>query len=500
MRIRHIRTMVIGMAIFCGASMTLHGESGEMNLIFNPDTREQVLELSLEECVRQAVRRSFDVQIAKLDFLIAESNLGYVESIYDTELSASVTYDDDRLEKASIFSGSRSITNLYRGALSKTLQSGTDVTLSLSDTRSWSDSGFLSQNPAHEALVSFDLRQPIVKNIFGYNDRRTITIEKLSIKNSGLDTKDSIEAIIADVSKAYWRMVFAKVRLDNYKDMLEKALELERMNRRNYDVGRIEKADLLASQANAALREKDVLIAENAYRNEEESLKFLINTDDGIKIVAKDEMSLNGPEYTLGMCIDKAFRKRRDYMAAKRNIEIKKTNLQINMNKKLPQVDLVASLDMNGVDSNVDEAVNRMKWKSNMGYYGGIEVSMPLENRSAESQSKQAEYDLKKASVSLKKTERKILTEVGNAFRDFKTNEEAVDTYHKAVRLQKEKLEEEQKRFNQGRSRTKTLIDYQEDYLRAELGAALGLLDYETSKVDLEKAINSLLEKYEEII
>ena len=102
--------------------------------------------------------------------------------------------------------------------------------------------------------------------------------------------------------------------------------------------------------------------------------------------------------------------------------------------------------------------------------------------------------------MGVKNIERIIVTEVGNSYRDYITREAVLTNLIEAAKLQQEKLQEEEKRFNYGRSNTKTLIDYQQDYLIAELGVTTGVLEFELARIYLDKVLNTILEKYEEIL
>jgi outer membrane protein TolC len=64
------------------------------------------------------------------------------------------------------------------------------------------------------------------------------------------------------------------------------------------------------------------------------------------------------------------------------------------------------------------------------------------------------------------------------------------------VSIQKNKLEEEEKRFRYGRSNTDTIIRYQDDLLNAKLLAEKAAYEYQLSLIDLALAENTLLDKY----
>jgi outer membrane protein TolC len=319
----------------------------------------------------------------------------------------------------------------------------------------------------------------------------------LAIQNADLDTRDSIEDLFALVEKAYWKWVFAQRNLQIYRDILDKAIELHKTNTKNYDTGLIEKGDFLASQANVLIREKDMLLAENEYRNTEEDIKLLMNIEASERFHPKEELRFAEIELDADQCLRDAFQKRRDYNKAKRDVEIQDITLETKANERWPEIDLVATMAANGINSKLSNAADRITEEDNTYYYTGVEVSIPLENNLAKSEFKQAKHEKEKAILGLKQTERAIVTDVGNALRDYLTYQKNIAKLQEVSRLQNEKLKEEEKRFKYGRSNTKRLIDYQQDHLLAELALVLGLLDLEVARIDLEKSLDAILEKYE---
>lgn len=456
--------------------------------------------LSLEDCIRYAVNNSFEVKLARLDLYIAETDLMYSEAVFDAFLYGGVSYSEDKRQELSVFSPDNDQTNNYYVGVSKTLPTGTEIKAQFGDTRTWSDSAFVSKNPAHAAELRLEAIQPIGKNAFGYIDRKTITLTKLSIKNADLQMQDRIEALIADTEKAYWSFVSTKRTLEIFTRMLERAKELYESDKRNFETGLIERGDLFGSEANVARREAEVLVAENRYKTQEENLKLIMNAPDEMHIIPKDELKSDYEGKDIAGCLKEAFENRRDYMAGKRDIEIKGINLNIKKNEMWPEIDIYATMAMNGIEPEFKKAVGKTTVADNTYYYVGLEFTIPVENSAARSQLEKAGYEKESAIVSLKETERTIITEVSNAFSGVTSYKASLTYIKEAVLLQANKLKEEEKRFKYGRSSTKTIIDYQRDLLNAELEEAKFLLDYHQAQVDLARAMNSILEKYEDIL
>jgi len=456
--------------------------------------------VSLNICLIIAIHNSFEVKLAKLDYQIAESDKLYAEAVFDTFLFGNISYNEDKSQQASVFAPDDAQTNVYSAGISKTLITGTELSATFGDTRNWNNSAFSAVNPHHNAALTIDAKQPVGKNFFGYIDRTTVTVTELAIKNADLATKTRIEAFIADTTKAYWRLVAMKRVLEIRTEMVDRAEKLQESNTRNFDLGIIEKGDLSASEANLLIRRNDLMVSENNYVEAAENLKLLMNIEDKVHLIPQESLEFHPASYNLVDCLKEAFENRRDYKSSKRDVKINNLNLKMKENAMWPEIDLTASLSMNGVDSKFEKAAGRTVVADNTNFTAGIEVTVPVENSLARSEKKKATYEKEKAIVSLKEVERTIITQVGNAFRKVTTSESSTQNLSKAVDLQFEKLTEEEKRFKYGRSKTKTLIDYQQDLSRTALDETLAMYNVEVDKVDLDQSMNIILEKYEDLL
>ncbi len=459
-----------------------------------------VYEVGLEDCVRHAVLNSFEAKLAKLDLLVAETRKTYAEAVFDTILFGSAGYIEDKRKTASFFGGEDIQTNIYMGGVRKRVPSGTELTVSWRDQRDRTDSPLVSPNPSHTAQLTFEAVQPVLRNTFGFIDRSTITLASLAVMNADLETRERIEQLIADVEKAYWAVVYRKKALDINADMLNRAEELYGAVKRNFDLGLAERPDVLATQANVLIRKKDVILAKDKYRRSREDLKFLMNVPADAKLSPRETFSREVEEPSLEKSIRTAFRNSRVYRKLKGEVEIRDVTLKMESNRLWPELDLEGTFAMNGLDSDFAKAAGSTVVMDNTYCYAGVRFSFPLENSMARAERDRALHEKEKALLALKREERSIITRTGNALGSLVSFNRAVSKVGKAVGLQEEKLREEEKRFASGRSSTKNLIDYQEDLLRAEMQEAAEFFARETARVDLEKEMNVLLEKYERLL
>jgi outer membrane protein TolC len=460
----------------------------------------EIMVLSLDDCVRLALANSFEVQLAKLDLYVAETELLYSEAVFDTFLFGNIGYSEDKRQELSVFAPDDDQTNVYSFGITKELPTGTEITANWSDTRTWSDTVFVSKNPAHNTEISLEARQPVGKNSFGFVNRSTITLTKLAIENADLETVNRIEEHIANTIKGYVDLMSAKKLLKIFQDILEKAKKLYEVEKKNFDIGLKEKVDLYAAEANVANRQAEAIIAENNYKRTQENLKLLINIQESVEINPAEELKTYPVGRDLPQCLKEAFEYRRDYKIRKREVDIKGLDLRVKGNQMWPEIDLILSMKMNGINGKFNKAAGKATVADHAEYFAGIEFNMPIENSQARSQYQRATYEKEKSLVSLKQTERTVITEVVNTYNDTRSFGASLKYTQQAVDLQSKKLAEETKRFRQGRSKTKIIIDYQRDLLRAELENVEFIRDHRKSKVDLFRSMNVLLKEFEDLI
>jgi outer membrane protein TolC len=454
-------------------------------------------ELSPEDCVVYSIANSFEAKLAKLDLMISETQMLYSEAVFDTIFFGNVSYIEDKRQPVSVFSGDNRQTNLYSAGGRKKLPSGTELAVSWSDQRDWVNSPFVTVNPSHNAQLTMEAVQPILRNAFGFVDRSRITLTRLAIMNADLDTAERIEKLTADVEKKYWAVVYYKTMLEAYGNMLERAMALNEANAQNYDLGIIERPDMLSSEANVLMREKDVILAKEEYERSREDLKLLMNLQEQIEFIPSATFSEGGGKIDLANSLKTAFEKNREYQKLRRDAEMSDISMKIKNNQLWPELDLEGALAMNGLERDFSKAAGKTTVADNTFYYLGAKFSFPLENSLARGEQYRASYEKEKALVSLKQKERSIITVIGNAYRAVMSLNSSVSKVKEAARLQAEKLKEEEKRFSSGRSATKRIIDYQTDLINAEKAEAAELFAREVARINMEKEMNVLLEKYE---
>jgi outer membrane protein TolC len=275
--------------------------------------------------------------------------------------------------------------------------------------------------------------------------------------------------------------------------MLNRAQHLYEIYQDRFDRGIAEEPDLYASEANVGISKITCEVAENRILNASNLLKVYLNVDTQESLKPIDALEAPYADADYIEHLKDAIAKRRDYRAALKNVEAQNVNLVIKKNNLWPEIDLVATYERNGIDREGKKSLENVADEDNSKYYLGVDVSMPLENRSARAQKKQAELLKKKALINLKKLELEIASELDERVRQVNLDAERIRKWEKIVKLQSQKLDSEEEMVKYGRSSSDILVRYQNDLLDAQMSLVGAYLDYRLSRIKLELAKNSIL-------
>jgi len=466
------------------------------SFVFAQEER-RIYELSLEEVTNIALENNLDIQMAKYDAFASETSLDTAKSIFDVIIDAKINHQDDQSKNVLSSTGTKTIDNDYNIGVSKKFSSGTTLEIDMDNNRKWTNASPAISVLNHNSSLSLSLTQELGKNFFGIKDRNNIDITKINIENSGYTSLEKIESIISAVKKAYWDLVLQLENVEIQKNMVEQAKQLYDSHQKKLKDGLVEKPEAIASEANYKNRVNNLVLEENFVKTKENLLRLLLNlTEDNITIRPIDGYHLNIVDQDFEKALKIAFDNRRDYLRAKNEIITKDISLVTEKNNNLPTINLEASLARNGLGDHFKQSVANITANDNTNYSVGLTFSLPLENRDAKARLKKAEYEKAKALVALKLVERMITIEIIDQIRDCNIYKEFALNSIDIAELQVQKLHEEEKRFNLGRSNADTLIRYQEDVILAKRSSVLGQYQFYSALVDLEFKKGIILENY----
>lgn len=462
-------------------------------LIVNPILAKSQITLSEEEVRLRSLKQNVQVQIATLEKEIEHYKLPQAQAIYDPLVKARVVHQQDKSQRTTTIFGTETNTTQYGVNLSQKTPIGTELTLGFGNERQTSDSPFATVNPAHDASVDMSLKQPVAQNSFGYINRKQIEVVKQQLESLELATYRRIEAIVYENLNAFWAHFAAHHIVQYEREALMKAIELYQANQEKLALGIIEDPDLHAFAANRDLHRAQLYEAKDHLVAAAETVRLALRLDPDVTIIPGKRPFKQRPQYSVHEALMIAMENRKDYLALKKVLEAQKIQLATANNQRWPEIDILASLSLNGIDNEYVTAV------ANVGdghpqWAVGLEITQSLLNRYDQSAFKQERLRKAKMIMDIKDQELALVKEIKEAYTQYQNAWHRMNAAEEMRHHEHEKMRGEFLRYEQGRSDSDTLIRYQNDYIEAKKFALLSQVNYERSRIRFAFAQGKLLE------
>ncbi len=488
-----------------------------------PPFKPSSLILSLKDVVEGTLRNNVAIAVEEFNSRIREQDITVEESIFDPVLDAELSKREKTNQVSSAFASPDKARNrdlVWDLALSQRLVTGAEYELSFNNDKNRTNSNFAGLNPQYTSELVFSISQPLLKGAGIDNNKREIYIAKNNLEVSDYDFQSAVIDTISDVENNYWDLVFSIEDLKVKQKSLQRARDLERRVRAQVEVGTLAPLEILQAQADVADREEDLLGAEDLIKDNEDTLKNLMNIPfdslDADKDVLPSERPAFNPADNINVreSVREALTKRPDYLSRKKQLENDNIRLKYSQNQLYPTVDLFGSLGLNGISG---EAVNitqgTVTGRSQFGggydetlanlfstkyflWEFGLKFNYPIGNRAAKSRVTQSRLTVAQTLLDLKDLEKKIVLEVREAARQIRTEIKRVHATRAARRLAEEQLNAEEKKFEVGLSTSFNVLEFQEDLAEAQSNEIQSLIDYNKSHIRLRQAVATTLEAH----
>jgi outer membrane protein len=124
----------------------------------------------------------------------------------------------------------------------------------------------------------------------------------------------------------------------------------------------------------------------------------------------------------------------------------------------------------------------------------GLQLSIPIRNRAAQSLQIRSELEYRQAQMRLQQIENQVGIEVRNAQYAVQQNRASVDSARAAVELARQSLDAEQKKYKFGTSTATAVLQFQSQQATAESTLVNATVAYEKSRIELDRATGTLLD------
>lgn len=475
-------------SVVCAAAFVLallaHGAAAETPAPLPP--------LTLADCVQRALTRNFDAELGRFDTANAAATVELARASFDPVLRASTTRSGARAETgAPVVSDWNS-----RVGVSQHIVTGADVSVSTGLDRS---KHRLSNpyNPAYDSDVSVTVSQPLLKGAGLAANRSALAQARVGVDRAGQIYRGTLLDIVRDTEVAYYNLNFARRQLSVRQLSLEAAQRLLDENRAKRDTGVLTDLEVLTAEVNVATQQRNVLLAEQQLRNAEDALRALIGQfeldaplGETAPPMAADESPAVDTTY------GRAKAAQPEYLALQLSIEQLRLELDSVRRNRLPELDLSTTLGYNAQRRTAADSYEELPGSDGYNWQVGLELVYPIGSRGERARLIQANNNLSRARLQLRRLEQDILVSARSSVRAVETSQEAVRVATLASSLSERQYELEKARFDAGLSTARRVLDAQADLDNARVSVLSSQVDLLTAIANLRRLEGRSLDGY----
>lgn len=460
-------------------------------LISNPFTASagEQHELTLEDVIMAALEENFDIKIQRFQPRIHKADIGVQEGAFDPELDFLLSKDYQERQSSTQLEGS-DVQEIRKKStsvsLGQKLKTGTTYELKWIFEKNHTNSIFVPESPYYASDLVLEIRQQLLKGRGNKVQTAQIQIAKNNFKSAKLDLTNKIGIVITDVEKLYWDLLNAYEEHEVAILSLELAEKLYEVSKAKIKAGILPSSEILQSEAEIAVREEDVLKAEKHIRDVEDLLKAAINYQNwDVKLIPTDKPQIPDSFPETNKVIAEALEQRNDYQQAVFARENAKIRENYAKNNALPDLSLVASAGLNGLNKNSDDTFDDQFSGDFFSWNAGVVLSYPLGNNAAQSELVKARVQHRQAIEKLLQIRQTIILEVREAIRSLSLARKNIEATIKSEELSKKRLDNEEEKFENGMSTAHDVLTFQEAYAKSLSNKKKAVIDYVKALADL---------------
>ena len=409
--------------------------------------------------------------------------------------------------------------------LEKGFASGAVLDLGYTNLRQSYNNGELSFNPYTASSLGLTLTQPLLRGFgFGLN-RRYIRIAKNNERISDLTFRQQLISTVSNIIRLYWDLVSLDEDVQVKRDSLTLAEKLLADNKVHVEVGTMAPLEVLRAEAEVAQARQALSNSESLVLEQELILKNALTrtgTADAqisaVRIAPTDHIEVpeSEPLPSADDLVAAALRNRPDLAAGQVQIENTQVALKGSRNALLPSLNLVASVQGNGlaglvntyplpgstftpsIDPNLLGGYGTTLSQIFRGKYPdyglALQLDVPLRNRTARADLARDQLQLRQSEVRLLELQNQVRVQVEAALIALR---QARSSYQAAVQtrlLQEKALDDMRQQFEVGVARSYDVILNQRDLAQARSNEVVTQSDYIKARTALDRATGMTLQ------
>ena len=435
---------------------------------------------------------------------------------------------------------------------------GTSIQVAFDNTRSSTNSPATIFNPAVQSTLLFSVQQPLLNGFGILPNTRYIIEAKNTLKVADSQFAQQVIATVSAVQTDYWELVFARENVKVEEAAVAVSHKLYEDNKKQLQIGTMAPLDVLTAESELATDTQNLIVAQTNKLQQETVLLNAITRNPTAPSLLNIEVIPTTPIATPNItenlplmdAVQEAWQKRPEVFQADLNLKNAEIEVKATRNGLLPVLNLVGQYSATGLAgdtivqnqtqtgfqaqtsapivgldglpfnvgnpgapgvpafvglpvfsttttvqrSGLGTALDQMVHADFPTYSAGLNLVLPIRNRSAQADSARAQIDKRQQVVQYRQLQNTIFVNVRNAQIALQQDRSQVAAAEKARILAQQTLDAEQKKYQLGSSTSYQVVLRSRDLTTAqgnELRAKINLIE---ASVNFDQAVGRTLD------
>lgn len=377
--------------------------------------------------------------------------------------------DDQRPTTNPTFQGFQTLSHTLKAGVSQNFRTGTKASLSYNYYKTQingANPAFLPNSMFFDVAPMIELSQSLWRNFLGAEFEANEIAQNSTTEAQKFEEAFTYKQLIMNAKNAYWRLYFTQQSLKVQKESLDRAEKLRDWNRNRVRSNLVDEAELLQAEANLQNRELEYQDTLTELMTAEREFNSFREGEGKVNLAQNENFE---SEYILKANLPSKGELREDVLAtiAANRAALAQASLGNERNK--PNLELYGSYAINGRDKQYADAREQAFGATRPMSVIGVRFVTPLDFGSLSDYRESYAKDKLASDMKMRRKtfeverEWEILTE---RFDNFK---ERLKLTQKLEKVQEKKLLSEKRRYNQGRTTTFQVLQFEQDFANAQL-------------------------------
>jgi outer membrane protein TolC len=462
--------------------------------------------LSLNEMLQQVVKLNQRVLMQKTEWGIKQAEKEKAHAIFEPDFIASFELADNSQKNTVEESLSRSFAPTYEernwdysAAIEGFAPTGAKYNLgfNLRELTNSVTESLTGEDNEWQVYLGFSLTQPLLKNAGFEVTRAGIHAAEAESEAAFHEYRQEMMQTVNMASVSYWEFYQAQEKLRLRQQSILIAGKILADNRERHRTGKMAETEVYEAMAGVASRNSLLSEADQEHLEAANKLRDVLSIESSeskLEIKASEVPIVDKKAFNKGTILEKAFQLQPEYLATKAQLMKSDIKLAFAKNQRLPELDLIASYGLNGLDFRFRGAGRQIKDAEFDSWAVGMEFRVPLLGGiDSRAELKKSHLEKRRQLLALKDIEIKLTNNVDTAINKVSSAVEQLEFAEEIVAIQKKLLDAELVRLQSGKSNSRLVLEKEDDYRNALEIELKNRVKLQTALVELEQAGGTIL-------